>query len=48
MLPRVVPIVCHPDIPPKMIPTNIGESSAHAGKRKETETPLASCFCNFY
>lgn len=30
-----------------MIPTNICQSYAHAEKRKEIETPLVSCFCNF-
>lgn len=40
MLPRVESIMCHLDILPKIIPTNICWSYAHAGKRNDIETSL--------
>lgn len=40
MLPRVESSVCHPNIPPKIIPTNICWSYVHVGKRNEIETSL--------
>lgn len=47
-LPRAVSILCHPDVLSKITPTNICQSYAHAGKKRERiETPFVSCFRTF-